>query len=509
MSMRLCVALFVCATTVLPAQTPVPGVRGTRVSATGTWSSRPPVFLTLTLKADGATLSGAVSTCSTVPFVPSEIFDGRVDGNIITFKCRSVDGDRTVAFRGRIDRDEIAFTWELSVRDGGSPPELYDPFAPLPGRRIQGPPRFTAKKAPDSVGEAILARIAERSRTIPASRPVTFERILRAGQEPQNWLTYSGNLLGWRYSSLTEITPSNVKDLGLAWLWQQPRSAGRFEATPLVVDGVLYTVQAPNDVVALDAMTGRLLWTYRYPPAPAARASGGGGRVNRGLAVLGNAVFMGTLDAHLLAINAKTGQLLWNTTVADVAAPECQVPNGWTFCYSTTHAPLVVKDRVIVGAGGGDGDLPGYGIRGFVAAFDVTTGKEVWRFHTIPGVGDPGHATWSGDSWKTGGAGVWVTGAYDSDLNLTYWGTGNPIPTNGASRLGDNLYSSSVVALDADSGALKWHYQFTPHDEKDLDAAHVPGWLTWSGRHAHAKPSCGLARTVSCTRWTEAPVRCS
>lgn len=442
------------------------------------------MYLTLVLRAEGAQLTGAVNTCSSIPFSPSEIFDGRIEGQTIRFKCRSADGDRTVTFTGRINGDEILFSWQLQVRDGGGPPELFDPFAPLPGRRIQGPPRFTAKRVPDSIGEPILARIAERVRTSPPRSPVTFDRILHAEQEPQNWLTYSGNVLGHRHSPLTEITPSNVKDLGLAWLWQQPRSAGRFEATPLVADGILYTVQAPNDIVALDAGTGRFLWNYSYVPAPAARASGGGGRVNRGLAMLGGTLFMGTLDAHLLAIDAKTGRLLWNTTVADVTDPACQVPGRWTYCYNITHAPLVVKDKVLVGAGGGDGDLPGYGIRGFIAAYDAATGKQVWRFHTIPAPGEPGHATWSGDSWKTGGAGVWVTGTYDPQLNLTYWGTGNPIPANGATRLGDNLYSSSVVAVDADSGKLKWHYQFTPHDEKDLDAAHVPvlADIEWASR---------------------------
>jgi alcohol dehydrogenase (cytochrome c) len=229
-------------------------------------------------------------------------------------------------------------------------------------------------------------------------------------------------------------------------------------------------------VVALDAISGVVLWTHSYAPAPEARATGGGGRPNRGLAILGETLFMGTLDAHLLAINAKTGTLVWNTIVADFADSACTPPNNpQAPCYVLTHAPLVVKDKVIVGTGGGDGGWPGYGIRGFIAAFDVTTGREAWRFSTIPAQGEPGHETWSGDSWKTGGVGAWMTGAYDPDLNLVYWGTGNPVPTTaGTTRLGDNLYSDSVVALDADTGLLKWHYQFTAHDEVDWDAAQVP-----------------------------------
>ena len=287
---------------------------------------------------------------------------------------------------------------------------------------------------------------------------VSFDRILRASEEPQNWLTHSGSVLGQRYSQLTQITPGNVRNLEQQWVFQA-RSLEKFEATPLVVDGVMYTVQAPNDVVALDAATGRVFWVYPYSPSPQARLCCG--RVNRGLAILGNTLFMGTIDGHLLAIDAKTGGLVWNAAVAG-ARPEA----GYAF----TLAPLVVKDKVIVGSAGGE-----YGVRGFLAAFDARTGKEAWRFATIPGPGERGHDTWAGDSWMHGGAPVWVTGSYDPDLNLTYWGIGNPGPDwNGDNRAGDNLYSESVVALDADTGQLKWHFQFTPHDEFDYDSVQVP-----------------------------------
>ena len=294
---------------------------------------------------------------------------------------------------------------------------------------------------------------------------VSFERILNAEREPANWLSYSGTLSNQRYSRLEQITTANAQDLELQWVWQA-RSLEKFEATPLVVDGVLYTVQAPNDVVALDATTGRMFWTYPYEPSPDARTCCG--RVNRGLAILGDTLFMGTIDAHLLAIDAKNGQLLWKTKVAEA-----------TERYSITMSPMVVKDKVYVGTAGGD-----MGIRGFIAAFDVHTGKEVWRFHTIPGPGEPGHDSWSGDSWQVGGAAVWNAGAYDPETNLAFWGTGNPAPDwDGRSRLGDNLYSNSVVALDADTGELKWHYQFTPHDELDYDSTQVPvlADLNWRG----------------------------
>jgi alcohol dehydrogenase (cytochrome c) len=268
-----------------------------------------------------------------------------------------------------------------------------------------------------------------------------------------------------RYSRLDQITAANVKDLELQWVWQA-RSLEKFEATALVVDGVLYTVQAPNDVVALSATTGRIFWTFQYQPSPEARLCCG--RVNRGLAILGDTLFMGTIDAHLLAIDAKSGQLLWNTTVADVAQH-----------YSITMPPLVVKDKVIVGTAGGD-----MGIRGLIAAFDARSGQEIWHFRTIPGPGEPGNDTWSGDSWKEGGAAVWNAGAYDPETNLTFFGTGNPAPDwDGRSRLGDNLYTDSVVALDADTGKLAWFYQFTPHDELDYDSTQAPvlADIDWRG----------------------------
>ena len=183
------------------------------------------------------------------------------------------------------------------------------------------------------------------------------------------------------------------------------------------------------------------------------------GQVNRGLAMLGDRLFMGTVDAHLVALDRKTGNLLWDVEVAD-----------YTKGYSLTAAPLVVKDKVIVGIAGGE-----YGIRGFLDSYDPATGERLWRFYTIPGPGEPGHETWSGRSWKTGGGPTWVTGSFDPKLNLIYWGTGNPAPDwNGDVRMGDNLYTSSVIALDADTGKLKWHFQFTPHDVHDWDAVQIP-----------------------------------
>lgn len=482
-SMRTCAALLLSAGWCFCGQVLAGGatVTSAQTQVTGSWRSEGgpdwAVGWTLALRADGDTLTGAVTNCPRTGAV--EIVDGRIDGDTVRFKCRSADGDSTMSFTGRLDRDEITFTWDQQERAG----------RPTPGPGGQSAPaQFSVKRVSNAAGQIVLARVAERLRTTrPAFSPVTFERILHADQEPQNWLTYSGTVPGHRHSLLTQIRPNNVRGLELAWIWPS-QGTGRFEATPLVAEGVMYTVQAPNDVVALDAVSGAVLWTYTYAPASGARATGGGGRPNRGLAILGDKLFLGTLDAHLLALDARTGTLVWNTTVANAADPACRPPNvsrAWVPCYVITHAPLVVHDKVIVGTGGGDGDWPGYGIRGFVAAFDATTGKEAWRFSTTPAPGEPGNETWSGDSWKTGGAGVWMTGVYDPDVNLTYWGTGNPVPTSdGSTRLGDNLYSSSVVALNADTGALKWHYQFAAHDEMDWDAAQVPvlADIEWQGR---------------------------
>jgi alcohol dehydrogenase (cytochrome c) len=294
--------------------------------------------------------------------------------------------------------------------------------------------------------------------TLSAQQPVTSDRILNAAKEPQNWLTYSGNYNGQRYSTLSQITPANVRNLSLEWVFQV-RSLGaadKFESTPIVADGVMYTVSPPNDVVALDAVTGRQFWRYNHNVAPAARVCCG--RVNRGVAILGNSVFMGTIDGRVVALNAKTGAVEWNVAID---RPEAG--------YSVTVAPLVVKDKLIVGPAGGE-----YGIRGYILALDPKTGKELWRFYTIPAPGEPGSETWSGEAWKRGGGPIWVTGSYDADLNLMYWGVGNPGPDwNGDGRPGDNLYTDSVIALDPDTGRLKWHYQFTPHDEFDYDATQI------------------------------------
>jgi alcohol dehydrogenase (cytochrome c) len=291
-----------------------------------------------------------------------------------------------------------------------------------------------------------------------AHAQVTYDRLLNAADEPHNWLTYSGTYASQRHTLLRQITPRNVVDLQLQWVFQA-QSLESFETTPLVVDGVMYLTEAPNTAVALDAKSGRLFWRYQYNPGADARPCCG--RVNRGLAMLGDKLFMATIDAKLIAIDAVSGQPVWQKSLADASAG-----------YAMTLAPLVVKDKVIVGVAGGE-----YGIRGFIAAFAADSGEEAWRFYTIPAPGEPGFETWEdgGDAWERGGASVWLTGSYDPTVDLTYWGIGNPGPDwNPTQRPGDNLYSDSVVALDPDTGELRWHFQFTPNDDYDYDAVQIP-----------------------------------
>jgi alcohol dehydrogenase (cytochrome c) len=295
---------------------------------------------------------------------------------------------------------------------------------------------------------------------------VGYERLRNAASEPQNWLTYNGSYASLHHSQLDQIKPENASKLQLEWVWQA-RSLEKFEPTPLVVDGVMYFTEPPNTIVALDARTGREYWRYQHPLPTITYPCCG--RVNRGLAILEDTLYMGTLDSKLIAVDATTGRKKWEAPVVDYSGG-----------YALTVAPLAVKDMIILGPAGGE-----LGITGFVAAYDAKTGKQRWRFNTIPHPGEPGNETWAGESWKRGGGSIWVTGSYDPELNLTYWGVGNPGPDwNASVRRGDNLYTSSVIALDATTGKLRWHFQFTPNDEWDWDAVQVPVLVDheWQGK---------------------------
>jgi alcohol dehydrogenase (cytochrome c) len=298
---------------------------------------------------------------------------------------------------------------------------------------------------------------------------VTFERLVNASSEPQNWLTYSGDYAGDRFSPLDRVNTANVHSLTAKWVYQTA-ATGKFETTPLVVDGILYATAQDDRAFALDARTGRPIWLFQHQVPSDIRPCCG--HVNRGLAILGDKVFLGTLDAHVIALDAKTGNVIWDVPAADYKEG-----------YSFTLAPLAVKNLVILGVSGGE-----YGIRGFIDAYDADTGQRKWRFYTVPGPGEPGHETWEGDSWKIGGAPAWMTGVYDPKTNQLFWPTGNPSPSNrGEGRAGDNLYSNSLLALDADSGKLNWHFQFTKHDEHDWDATQVPIMIDSGEKHLIAQ----------------------
>jgi alcohol dehydrogenase (cytochrome c) len=301
---------------------------------------------------------------------------------------------------------------------------------------------------------------ASGGRPVVASRlqiNVTPDDLVAAASHDDQWLTHSRTFDGWRYSPLSEITAASVAKLQLRWVHQLSTNDPIVEATPLVAGGAMFLSVPPSGVVALDARTGNALWHYsRDLPLGISLCCG---RVNRGVALLGGTVFLGTLDATLVALDAADGTQRWETRVADPA-------DG----YSITVAPLAVGDLVIVGISGGE-----FGIQGFLAAYAADTGKEVWRFNTVPRPGEPGHDTWESSSWKTGGGPTWVTGAYDPELDLIYWGVGNPSPIySGEDREGDNLYTNSVIALSRRTGKLAWHFQFTPHDEHDWDSNQTP-----------------------------------
>jgi alcohol dehydrogenase (cytochrome c) len=306
---------------------------------------------------------------------------------------------------------------------------------------------------------AYLSTLRERdpAKASATSLPggVTDARLVKAGAEPQNWLMYWGDYQGTHSSGLTEINATNVPQLQAVWSIPMPGDS-ILESTPIVVDGVMYATGSGNPltVTALDARSGRQLWRWmREQPI---RNPYEINRSNRGVAVLGHRLFLGTLDAALIALDARTGLPLWNVQVADTMEG-----------YSITSPPLALKDKIIVGVSGGE-----FGTRGFIDAYAAATGTRLWRFYTVPGPGEFGHDTWKGDSWQRGGSAPWLTGSYDPQLNLLYWSVGNPAPFADRSVRGDgdNLFSCSVLALDADTGQRKWHYQFTPNDGHDWDS---------------------------------------
>lgn len=298
----------------------------------------------------------------------------------------------------------------------------------------------------------LLASLLCQGSIATDTKPITAEQLRLGTKDTSGWYHYGGNLENWRYSSLQQINRSNVAELTPAWIFQTG-IPGQMTNSPIVADGVLYVTSVFNHLWALDARSGEAIWYYQHTLPGDLRLCCG--PANRGVAVSGNLVYMATLDAHLVALNRETGEVVWNVEIADHKSG-----------YSATGAPLVVADMVVTGVGGGE-----YGARGFVDAYDASSGKRRWRRHTVPAKGEKGNDTWAGDSWKTGGGPTWATGSYDPKQNLILWPTGNPAPDwDGDARLGDNLYTNSVLAIKPTTGEIVWHFQFTPHDVWDFDA---------------------------------------
>lgn len=316
----------------------------------------------------------------------------------------------------------------------------------------------TRSAAGTRVGITILAAIlltaasSDLPQALSSSLIDVFPAELNAQPPGANWLSYNGDFTGRRYSRLSQITPENVGQLRAQWIFHSSNSE-KLEATPLVVNGTMFVTSA-NDTYALDARTGREIWQHTRPVS-AGLIDDASGHISRGVALWHSRLYRQTDNAHLLCLDARSGHLLWDVAYAD-----------WNRNYGATGAPLVVNDKVIVGTSGGDD-----GVRGFVAAFDAITGKLAWRFWTIPGPGEFGSASWPGDLYLHGGGTAWMPGTYDPETNTLFWGTSNPGPDfDGDVRPGDDLYTSCLLALDPDTGKLKWYFQFTPHDLFDYDA---------------------------------------
>jgi len=321
------------------------------------------------------------------------------------------------------------------------------------------PRRFSPYGLPSLFALCLLILLWGAGRLENLAEPVASDHLLQADRDTANWLMYARTYDSQRFSPLSQIDTKNVRELSLQWQFVIA-VAGPHLSTPVVHDGVMFVTSAWSKLYALDARTGAFLWAVeaRLPDDMARYVTTH--PANRGVAIFEDKIYWATLDAHLVALHARTGKVAWERPIEDYRGG-----------YTITLAPLVVNGAVIVGVAGSE-----FGIRGFIAAFDAKTGRPLWKTYTIPAPGEPGSETWRTEgSWKTGGGAPWLTGSYDPHLNLLYWGTGNPAPVyDGSVRLGDNLYTNSMLALEPDSGRLRWYFQFTPHDVWDLDGATTP-----------------------------------
>ena len=337
-----------------------------------------------------------------------------------------------VDFRARV----LGVAAVMALALAAPPSRAAEPAPGVADAEVKLPAAPTAWYAAKPVGAAV--------------GPVTAAQLAK-GADKTHWLTYGGDYRNFRHSPVAGLTPTSVRRLHVAWS-APTGTTGQFEGSPVVYGGVMYVTTSYNRLLALDARTGEILWRYDVKLPDDLRLCCG--PANRGVAIGGDLVVMATLDARLMAFDRKTGKLAWNVALADYKEG-----------YSGTAAPLIVGKLVYTGIAGGE-----FGALGFIDAYDLDTGKRVWRQKTVPGAGEPGVETWAGESWKSGGSPTWTTGAYDRETNTLFWTVGNPSPDwNGDKRAGDNLYSDSVLALDPMTGKLKWHFQFTPHDVWDYD----------------------------------------
>jgi len=409
----------------------------------------------------------AIGAQRTLPEIRTSVVDPseRIERGYEVVDVTLADGEKLTAFA----RNRSVFDLQLQTFDGHFrflSREEYKAAAVRPSS-LMGKGEWSESDLDDMV--AFLSRQDGETGVLAKQRgggnQLTFEQILEP--KPGEWPSYNGRIDGNRHSGLDQINASNASKMQTAWSFPVPEAPRDLEMTPVVVDGVMYITTA-NTVTALDAEHGREIWTWSQPRTEGVMGDAGRG-ANRGVAVLGDKVFFVTDHAHMIAIDRLSGRKLWDTSMAD-----------YKDHYGGTTAPLVVKDVVLGGVGGGD-----EGIRGFLAAYDVNTGEERWRFWTVPLPGEPLSETWQGDVLPHGCGGTWLTGTYDPELDLLYWPVGNPCPDmNGDVRGGDNLYSDSMLALDPDTGDLKWHYQYTPHDEFDWDANQTPILVDteWQGK---------------------------
>jgi PQQ-dependent dehydrogenase (methanol/ethanol family) len=404
-------------------------------------------------------------------------------GETGTYRAVTVRLQNGEALRG-LAKNESTFDLQLLGVDGKLHLLMKAQIAGItPEKSLMPKVQATPQERRDLLAYLSRLTVDPRIEVIPAAEMrsgIPFADI--AHPKPGTWPTYNGNVSGNRFSPLDQIDTNNVGSLAPKWIFSigapkgegpPKRGVGRWvalEGTPVVADGVMYMTSV-NECFALDARTGREIWHYSRPRTPGLAGDAASG-LNRGVAVLGDRVFMVSDNAHLFALHRLTGQLLWDVEMADSRQN-----------YGATSAPLIVNDLVVSGHSGGD-----EGARGFLAAYKASTGERVWRFWTIPAPGEPGSETWVGPALEHGCASTWLTGSYDPDSGLLYWPTGNPCPDyNADQRKGDNLYSSSMLALDAKTGKLRWYYQFTPHDVHDWDATQPPLLIDTRFRGAQRK----------------------